>query len=573
MNRLRKMMTGALMLSVGASVFGQEPGAAAVRLGMPTPLADSAGVVGSFVPLPAPVVPNRALPPRSNVRPLPPPTVVRAASAVFDDEPKQPLLPIFLPPVEEAKPRLPVRPALPASPDLPTVPVVAPPEQKIDPDPQPIKPVQNKQTIIDIGTNGKLTVIADSAQDGAPGTAKPPIVAYDDSALIGGSKNPVWNTHDANPGWIDFGWTADPGPADRFYVGAEWLQWWARGMHLPPLVTTASPTDNPATIGALGFQSTRLIYGDNTVLNGSQPGGRFTVGYNFDPCGICAIEATFFFLGQNTDNAFFGSNQFPVIARPFFDINTGTEFRQVTTLPGLATGNLQVHMASDLWGGEINNRLLLWDCCDFQLTGLVGFRYLNLYDRLGIDENSLVVTGVAAPLFNVGDKILVFDQFATHNQFYGGQIGAAAEWQHGPWSLDAHVKLGLGVTEQSADIEGGQQINRATGVVQNFQGGLYALPSNIGVHTQSRVGFVPDVGLKLGYDLTDHIRLFVGYDLLYWSSVLRAADQIDTTLDQTKIPNFGAPPLPLASQVRPVAPMQTTAYWAQGINAGILFRY
>jgi hypothetical protein len=130
----------------------------------------------------------------------------------------------------------------------------------------------------------------------------------------------------------------------------------------------------------------------------------------------------------------------------------------------------------------------------------------------------------------------------------------------------------VGATEQSVDINGGQIFNRVNGTVQTFQGGLYALPSNIGHFSQTRFAVVPDVGLKIGYDLTDHIQLFVGYDVLYWSSVLRAGDQIDRSLDANKIPNFGGQ-FPATAQVRPVPLLQTTGYWAQGFNAGILIRY
>ena len=353
--------------------------------------------------------------------------------------------------------------------------------------------------------------------------------------------------------------------------------WTTRGFHLPPLVTTASPLDPPDTRGALGFGTTRLIFGDSDTLGGLRPGARVTVGYQFDPCGICSVEGSFFFLNRKNDNAIFDSNQYPVIGRPFFNINTGLPDRELTTTPEFVQGNLQVHTSSSLFGGELNSRALLWCGCDFQVSGFVGFRYLDLREQLEIQENLVFINdvpGVGAnpPVASKGDRVFVFDRFDTHNQFYGGQIGVDGQWRRGPWSLDARFKLGLGVTQQSVDIDGGQQITRAAGGVQNFQGGLYALPSNIGHHSQSRFAFVPEVGLKAGYNITDNIRVFVGYDFLYWSSVVRPGDQIDTSLDQNKIPNFGTTPVQ-ANQVRPVVPFRTSSYWAHGVNAGIEFRY
>ena len=82
-----------------------------------------------------------------------------------------------------------------------------------------------------------------------------------------------------------------------------------------------------------------------------------------------------------------------------------------------------------------------------------------------------------------------------------------------------------------------------------FAGGLLALPgANIGRYTQSKFAVVPEAGVKIGYHLTPNLRLAVGYNFLYLSSVLRPGDQIDTGLDVTRIPNF-----PLPGDYRPVA--------------------
>ena len=338
----------------------------------------------------------------------------------------------------------------------------------------------------------------------------------------------------------------------RFYGSAELLLWATSGSHLPPLVTTASPTDPERTRGALGSGTTQIIYGNNTVFNGIDPGARFTFGYNFDSCGLCAIEGNFFFLAPRSDNVAFNSNTTPVIGRPFFNVNTGTQDRELTTSPGTnpgdvfdGVGNLRIHMSTSLLGAEVNSRFLLWNDCCFHVTGILGFRYLDLSDDLGITENITILRAIPGnppnpPIANVGDQITVNDRFETHNRFYGGQVGANAEWQRGPWSLEAFGKLALGVTDQSVDIDGSQRVASVNGNVQNFRGGLYALPSNIGNHSQTRFGIVPEVGFKVGYDLTDNIRLFVGCDFLYWNSVLRPGDQIDQSLNANNIPNSGA---------------------------------
>ena len=85
---------------------------------------------------------------------------------------------------------------------------------------------------------------------------------------------------------------------------------------------------------------------------------------------------------------------------------------------------------------------------------------------------------------------------------------------------------------------------------------------------------VPETELNVGYQLTPHARAFVGYDLLYWSTVVRPGDQIDPVLDVTQIPNFallhGQTP---TNQGRPLVPFKESGFWAQGMNIGIEFRY
>ena len=373
--------------------------------------------------------------------------------------------------------------------------------------------------------------------------------------------------------WFNFGDTG----SRRLYVQAEFLLWATSGFHVPPLATTASAADNPDTRAALGFQTTQLLFGDSRLLDGVRPGARLTVGFDIDPCGCCTIEASAFFLARHTDSAFFSSDALPVIGRPFFNINTGMQDRELTTTPEFTNGNLQIHASSTLWGAEINRKCLLWCGCDYDIYGFLGFRYLDLHEQLSIEENTFFIKDVPAPaggppLFNAGDRTFVFDRFETHNRFYGGQIGISGQRRYGPWSVDTTFKFAMGAVHQTVDIDGGQRFDRVNGTVQTFQGGLLALPTNIGHFSQTRFAVVPELGIKLGYQLTDNVRIFVGYDFLYWSSVLRPGDQIDTALDANKIPNFGGN-FPAATQVRPIVPFRTTGYFATGLNAGIEFRY
>ena len=83
---------------------------------------------------------------------------------------------------------------------------------------------------------------------------------------------------------------------------------------------------------------------------------------------------------------------------------------------------------------------------------------------------------------------------------------------------------------------------------------------------------MPEVGVTLGFDVTDWWRLTAGYTFLYWSNVARPADQIDRVIDVTNIPNFptGARPTGLA---RPAPTLRDDGFWAQGVSFGMEFRW
>src|SRR5262249_57033021 len=120
----------------------------------------------------------------------------------------------------------------------------------------------------------------------------------------------------------------------------------------------------------------------------------------------------------------------------------------------------------------------------------------------------------------------------------GGQIGATFERTIGRWVLDLRTTVAFGVTSSTVDISGGQVNTFANGTVASTNGGLYALSSNIGRHSRNEFAVLPELNFNVGYNITPRCRLFVGYTLFYWSSVLRPGDQIDQGLDVNRIPNF-----------------------------------
>ena len=83
---------------------------------------------------------------------------------------------------------------------------------------------------------------------------------------------------------------------------------------------------------------------------------------------------------------------------------------------------------------------------------------------------------------------------------------------------------------------------------------------------------LPEVGLKLGYDLCPNLRIYAGYDFLFISSVVRPGNQIDVNVNRTQIPNvFG--PQALVGPAFPAPQFNPTTFWVQGFNFGMQYRY
>jgi hypothetical protein len=356
---------------------------------------------------------------------------------------------------------------------------------------------------------------------------------------------------------------------DRFWFRADYLLWWIKDSHTPPLVTTGSPTD--PLPGALGQPGTAILFGGNLNYE-ERSGARFTGGLWFDDAQQFGLEAGYFFLGVRsaqftaTSAGLAGS---PVLARPFFDVLTGGEDASLVALPGVAAGTVSVSAPSYLQGFETNLLASLWQASHGRVTLLAGFRYLDLHEDLDIGESDQILPG--SPVFP-GDTIAVGDHFDTRNNFYGGQAGLRASFQRDAWELEGVAKVALGATHEVVTISGATSILPPGGPAQNFPAGLLALPSNSGTFSRNVFAVVPEGELNLGYHVTRWLRAYVGYTFLYCSDVVRPGDQIDRTINRQQVPTSLLAG-PLTGPARPAFSFVGTGFWAQGVNLGLELRF
>lgn len=353
-----------------------------------------------------------------------------------------------------------------------------------------------------------------------------------------------------------------PYPPGQVWGSAEFLLWWTKGSFVPPLVTTSPPGTPLGDAGVLGKPGTSVLFGDDRINDGVRPGGRFTLGGWLSERHTLGIEANYFILANETTNFFAASDGIPILARPFFDVTTGVNDSVKTAYPGFVKGSIDITASSQLQGAEVYFRQALCCGCCCRLDLLGGYRFLSLREDLGINDIE-ISNDPTNPLFGI--PIIIREGFDTANNFHGGELGLSGEMQRGQWFVRATAKAALGGTGRIVNINGTTQVN---GFAPE-NGGLLALPTNIGHFPSNAFSFVPEVDLYLGYNICPKLRAFVGYSFLYWTNVVRPGDQIDLRINTTQPPlgdGLVGPPLPAFSN-------NHSDFWAQGFSFGLEFRY
>jgi hypothetical protein len=348
----------------------------------------------------------------------------------------------------------------------------------------------------------------------------------------------------------------------RIWGSASYLGWGFERKNVPPLVTL-SPVGTPrGTTGVLGFPTTMTVFDQNNQESLFHSGGRFNFGF-WMPRGNWGLEVDYLFLNQNSVNSTFGSNGDPQFSRPVINAVTGLEASQLVSFPGVVTGNVSVNTVSQMWGLEMNARQKLFCGPRFWVDMLYGYRHLDLSEGITISE-ALNAGGLG---------ITVVDQFNTRNIFNGPQIGIQSEfhfWER--FFVGSTLKLAMGNMHEQVNIAGSTGFLPPGGTATVVNGGILALPTNIGIHQSDRFAVLPETNLKLGYEINDHWRVWAGYDFLFVSNVARPGDQIDRRINPTQIPS-AAGPQPLVGVPQPAVLFRTTTFYAQGVSAGLQYRW
>ncbi len=256
----------------------------------------------------------------------------------------------------------------------------------------------------------------------------------------------------------------------------------------------------------------------------------------------------------------------PILGIPFINELTGTIdslFAADPGNPGLIYGTAKTQM----WATDVDLVANLSRHQYFSANVVGGFSYFALQESLSLGWNS---TGNPNGFFLGAPNAaasLMFDQFATRNYLYGGNIGAQVEYRFRNWSLDFESRIVMGVVEQTLDVTGYSQ---AGGV--RVPGGLFTQTTNIGQRTNQEFGVVPQLHAELGYQCSKALRFTAGIDFLYVSSMLRPGNQIDNVINPTLVPFnplFGT----AGGTARPAQLFNVSDFYALGISFGVHVRY
>jgi hypothetical protein len=305
---------------------------------------------------------------------------------------------------------------------------------------------------------------------------------------------------------------------------ADLLLWWVRRQPLPPLATTSpTPSLGPVVLGGGGVN-------DDGVL-----GGRFTTGAWFDDFHTAGVQVSYFFLGtHDTARSVVSDGSVPLF-RPFFDVAQG----RPAGLPVAVPGGVTAHASSEGFQGlNVLLRKNLFGAYEpdhpytVRIDLTLGYSYLTLQEGLQ----------VLSDLLPAGSQQVSLDLFRTRNEFNGGQLGLVAEVRAEALAAQVEAGLAMGATAQSVLVEG------------STPGALLAQPNNFGIHHHDTFSVVPQVGLKLSWQVCPWLRLTASYNALLWTGAVRPGDQASLAINPVR-------PTPFH--------FKDSDLWVQGLGVGL----
>lgn len=346
----------------------------------------------------------------------------------------------------------------------------------------------------------------------------------------------------------------------RGWFNAGYLLWWAKSSDLPVLATASS---DPNGSGALGDTNTGIVFGGTSINGEARGGGKFDFGMWLDSGHTSAWQLTYYFLGEK-EESFFGSQEdYPLLARPFFNVEAASEDARIIADPDEFDGSMNLRAVTELHTSALAYRQLVSRRPGGRVDCLMGYRFAYLGESVNIVHSSTDLSSADA-----GTVIDLADSFDTRNTFHGAEIGFELQQQMDRiWNCVCIAKIALGGSHSETQIVG-QTTTDDGATSTTTSSGLLVQDSNRGIFRDTEFNTVSEFGISLNRRVTDNFSFTFAYNILLWSHVMRAAEQIDRNINPTQIP-----PGTLSGPALPAFPNNSTSYWAHGINFNLEGRF
>jgi hypothetical protein len=365
-----------------------------------------------------------------------------------------------------------------------------------------------------------------------------------------------------------------------WWVQGEYLLWWIKDSPVPLPLVTNGPVEWGHHDHDHDHERNQVLFGGGDVDFGSTSGGRLAIGAWLDNYHIFGAELRGFLLARQVVHGTFSSDEdgFPPLVIPFVNNQTGRPDFSDVAIPDQTIGLVNVALSSEFWGAEANLIFNLYRGEDFTLDIIGGYRYLGL-------EESLQLSTATSPLphffvafggcdFPAPALTTTFDRIAAQTNFHGGQLGARMQWHLGGFSVDLTGKVALGDSATSVSESGFSSLHAGPSTSQvTLPGGLLVQQSNAGHQDDNDFAVVPEIELKLGYQIGSHLTLFASYDFLYWSRVVRPGQQINPLLTPGQVPTFNEFGQGGVQPFQPQPTHMTTDFWSHGVGFGLEIRF
>jgi hypothetical protein len=351
-----------------------------------------------------------------------------------------------------------------------------------------------------------------------------------------------------------------PRDEQRFWFNMDYMFAFLRGTNVPTLVTTSPVGTSRAQAGVIGAPGTSTLFGDVRMDDGLRSGIRWNTGWWFRQDPNFGIEAGFIAIEGQSSLFSANSDQFPILARPHTDATNGTQQAVLVAFPGSSKGSIDAHVTSgNFYGFNLDVTEKALDEGWFRVVALFGYKYYRYEESLGVRQTLIT----SNPNFVPGTTAIATDSFTTQNTFNGFDMGFRSQYFWDRLSLELLAKVAVGAVERRVAINGDQTVNVPGFAPVIQQGGVLAVSSNSGQFNSHDWKAIPEFGVTLGWQIRPNMSVRLGYSFLLLSGIARAADQIDTTLNQNLLPGGSG-----TGPKSPVFSLQRTEMWIQSINLG-----